>query len=1058
MVVAIFALQSILMFVVKKGEDATDESTKAWHTALHNLDMAEVDLGREQLAAYEVIFGRGLAEAGRFAAAAAGVEKNLSEATGAASSPELEDLLDQISRAHGEAGQIFTGQVIPAAGRGDTTALEAAKRELFKRYELIGGRIPSVRESFESRMAEAMVMHDDAEGRTELILGVSALATIILVLLVLGLSVRSMTGPLKKLVRANMDLADGDLSRRVEIGGSDELARLGASFNRMAGELERSTRALEEEEAKARSIHQGLSDGLIILDERGAIESANPAAESVLERPVVELKGNSSTGIPELDRALDGSPRLAGRMIKCWEVKNCTHQDCPSYQSEDRRCWLQCGTYCHDRIQGTFKQKRDACERCDVFRADVVSELKAVAVGDRYYDIILSPLLDDRGREEGRTIVFRDITETNQAHKELAALDHLGQRLSDTLDLEELLETTAASLMEVFPAEGIAIHLGRRDGDSMALALRRGLSAGVAEEGRLRVGREGGETELIDDLRETAVAHEAARKEGIRSYLRVPLKSKARTIGTLVLVSRQAGAFSGRDRHLLALMGDRAGAAIANQELFERVRKAKSEWETTFDAAGEGIMVISKDHVITRLNKAAAEMLGGTVESIIGSNCYQLVHKSDALPDGCLMAAACGSGGNARGEEERPDGHTLEMVVDIIRDDDGEVTGSVHFLRDITEAKRLRRQLLQAEKMVSIGQLVSGVAHEINNPLTGITGYAQLLAMKELDEDIRKDIESINREAERAARIVKNLLSFAREHKLEKRLVNIDSIIRESLELKAYDLRVNNISVQTEMDEGLSETTADSYQLQQVFLNLIANAEQAMLANHGSGNLKVSTREEDGVIRVVFADDGPGVPEDIRNRVFDPFFTTKEVGVGTGLGLSICYGIIEEHGGSIRLEPSGHRGAVFVIELPVTRGAVDMVAEQQPPEASTRPGKILLVDDEAVVRDVLAKTLKRSGHTVDTARNGKVALRMLDRHQYDCVVSDIRMPEMNGAALHRIIRQRDPEMAGRFIFITGDTVSPETRKYLEQVDNPRLAKPFNAYEFKRELEKVLGNN
>ncbi len=745
MVVAIFVMQSILMFVVKRGEDATDESAKAWHMALHNLDMAEVDLGREQLAAYEVIFGGGLAEAERFTATAAEVETNLSEAAGAAASPEIKDLLDQISRAHGEAGQIFTGQVIPAARQGDTTALEAAKRELFKRYELIGGRIPSVRESFESQMAEAMVMHDDAEGRTELILGVSALATIILVLLVLGLSVRSMTGPLKKLVRANMDLADGDLSRRVEIGGSDELARLGASFNRMAGELERSTRALEEEEAKIRSIHQSLSDGIIILDGRGAIESANPAAESVLGRPVVELEGNSSTGIPELDRILAGSPRSAGQMIKCWEVKNCTHQDCPSYQSEDRRCWLQCGTYCHDQIQGTFKQKRDACECCDVFRANVVRELKAVAVGDRYYEIIISPLLDDRGREEGRTIVFRDITETMQAHNELAALDRLGQRLSDTLDSEELLEITAASLMEVFPADGIAIHLCEQDSGGMALVLQRGLSTEVvAEEKRLRARHEcsmapsdeEGATELIDDLRETVMSHKAARNQGIRSYLRVPLKSKARIIGTLVLVSRQAGAFSDRDRHLLALMGDRAGAAIANQELFESVRKAKSEWEATFDAAGEGIMVISKDHVITRLNKAAAEMLGSTVESIIGSNCYQLVHKSDALPDGCLMAAACGSGGNARGEEERPDGRTLEIVVDIIRDDEGEVAGAIHFLRDITEAKRLRRQLLQAEKMVSIGQLVSGVAHEINNPLTGITGYAQLLAMKERSGEV----------------------------------------------------------------------------------------------------------------------------------------------------------------------------------------------------------------------------------------------------------------------------------------------------------------------------------
>ncbi len=471
------------------------------------------------------------------------------------------------------------------------------------------------------------------------------------------------------------------------------------------------------------------------------------------------------------------------------------------------------------------------------------------------------------------------------------------------------------------------------------------------------------------------------------------------------------------------------------------------------DSAGEGIMVVDENHVITRINSAAASMLGGDVREIAGRKCYELVHGTDAPPPSCLMAAALRSGGDARGEEETGDGRTLEIIVDVVRGAGDRPYRAIHFLRDVTEAKRLRQQLLQAEKMVSLGQLVAGVAHEINNPLTGITGYAQLLAMKDLDDDVREDVEGISREAQRAARIVKNLLSFAREHKLEKKPVDINDAVREALELKAYDLRVNDISVQTDLDEDIPETFADPHQLQQVFLNLITNAQQAMLEDRGCGCLKVSTSERDGFIRIAFADDGPGVPEEIRDRIFDPFFTTKDVGSGTGLGLSICYGIIEEHGGSIRLESPERRGAVFVVELPVTSAGGEEEDEPAGAAYRPRPGRILLVDDEAVVREVLAKALKQSGHTVDTARNGKVALRMLDRNYYDCVVSDIKMPEMNGATLHRLVSERDARLAERFIFITGDTVSPETSRYLEQVDNPRLAKPFDTAELVWELER-----
>ncbi|MFA5810360.1 MAG: ATP-binding protein, partial [Thermoleophilia bacterium] len=391
---------------------------------------------------------------------------------------------------------------------------------------------------------------------------------------------------------------------------------------------------------------------------------------------------------------------------------------------------------------------------------------------------------------------------------------------------------------------------------------------------------------------------------------------------------------------------------------------------------------------------------------------------------------------------------------DAVYDEQDEFIGAVHFMRDITEAKKLRQQLIQSEKMVAVGRLVAGVAHEINNPLTGVMGYAQLLQTRDIDDQARQDAESINREAERASRIVRHLLSFARKHQPELKAVDINSVLRESMELKAYELKVNNVLMEADLDAGLPLTTTDPHQLQQVFLNLISNAEQAMLDDRSSGLLKISTRLVDDKIRIVFNDNGPGIPEEFRERIFEPFFTTKDVGRGTGLGLSICYGVVDDNDGHIWVEPTKDRGATIVIELPVV-ATVTQEEKQEGPVRRGRLGKILLVDDEAAIRQVLTETLRRAGHEVETAINGEVALKMLKQKHYDCVVSDVKMPGMDGPELHQAVRAMDPKAAGTFIFISGDTVSQETSSYLETVDNPTLAKPFEPGELERALQKML---
>jgi signal transduction histidine kinase len=229
----------------------------------------------------------------------------------------------------------------------------------------------------------------------------------------------------------------------------------------------------------------------------------------------------------------------------------------------------------------------------------------------------------------------------------------------------------------------------------------------------------------------------------------------------------------------------------------------------------------------------------------------------------------------------------------------------------------MEEQLIVTDRLASIGELSSGIAHELNNPLTGVIGFSDLLLDRDLPDDIKEDLEVINREAKRTAGVVKNLLTFARKHETEKQPVNINSIIEKVLELRAYEQKVSNIEVNTQFASDVPEIIADGFRLQQVFINIIINAEHFMTEAHGRGTFTITTERVGNIIRASFADDGPGIAKENLGHLFDPFFTTKEVGKGTGLGLSICHGIITEHGGRIYAESKLGEGAVFVVELPV---------------------------------------------------------------------------------------------------------------------------------------------
>jgi signal transduction histidine kinase len=378
-------------------------------------------------------------------------------------------------------------------------------------------------------------------------------------------------------------------------------------------------------------------------------------------------------------------------------------------------------------------------------------------------------------------------------------------------------------------------------------------------------------------------------------------------------------------------------------------------------------------------------------------------------------------------------------------------------LQEVTDERLMHERLLQSEKMASIGQLVSGVAHELNNPLTGIMGFAQLLlSREELPESLRRDISTIFDEAERAARIVQNLLSFARRRRAEKEPVDLNDLVERVLELRSYDLRVHNIEPRAKLSRTLGPVLADPHQIQQVLLNVIRNAEHAIRERGGHGTITVSTSTAGAFARVVVADDGGGIaPENLR-RIFDPFFTTKPPGEGTGLGLTIVYGILEEHGGHVHVESKLGKGATFQFELPLAEGSSE--PRRDTPTRATRRASgrsILVIDDEASIREVLLILLSRDGHEVETVADGLGALERLAERDFDLIITDVRMPGVDGIEFYNRVRAWNPAVAERIVFTTGDIVNPTTRDFLASVSNQHLQKPFSLAEVRDMISLLL---
>jgi C4-dicarboxylate-specific signal transduction histidine kinase len=555
---------------------------------------------------------------------------------------------------------------------------------------------------------------------------------------------------------------------------------------------------------------------------------------------------------------------------------------------------------------------------------------------------------------------------------------------------------------------------------------------------------------------------EMVRRFDLRGLAMARIVSRQEFVGlVMVATSGRPRAWSAEEIDLVRAVADHVAVTLAtgrlaraSQERAEQIERERREWERTFDAIPEMISVHDGYGRLLRANLAMQVRLGGDPRLFVGKVCGEILEAVMGRSGDCPHEAATRDRRPIACEVEGERGVFALTAIPCF-DAAGKCLYIIHACKEITEEKTIREQLLQNEKMAAVGKLVSGVAHELNNPLAGVIGFAEILMGRPGDERLMKSLARIREEAERASRIVRNLLTFARKHKPESVMVSVNAVLEKTLELRAYDLRVNKIKVVADLAPGLPTTLADPNQLLQVFMNVVTNAEQAMREARGRGTLKLSTMGGDPCIRIAIEDDGPGIDPSNLKRVFDPFFTTKPVGQGTGLGLSICHGIIKEHGGTISVASTLGQGTTFTIELPVVSGPVKR-EEAPPPAAITAPpSRILVVDDENAIRELLQDAFEGRGHAVRAVDNGQAALEALRKERYDLIVSDLKMPELDGQELYARLSADWPHLASRILFISGDTMSADTRAFLERAGRPYLLKPFTVQELVELADKVL---
>jgi two-component system NtrC family sensor kinase len=623
----------------------------------------------------------------------------------------------------------------------------------------------------------------------------------------------------------------------------------------------------------------------------------------------------------------------------------------------------------------------------------------------------------------------------------------LGQELAGTLRRASVVDALLRGVQDSLAPSEIALALFNRDGDGQD---HRHAWPSNAPDRRplLELGAERGPLLLPDGI--GPLLQEAgldAQPHADACWMIAPFIARTRVTGALAVRS-EPGRYGPADLALLEGLVSQASIALESARLVDLHDDGRRSWQEVVDAISPALCIVDRGGRIRRANRAFANLVNAPPAGLIGRPWQAFVPPEWSAE----LQRALEQQGAGREVELRTGERTYAVTAVPISSTDRSAV--VLLFDDQTERRRLQDQLIQSEKMSAIGQLIAGVAHDLNNPLASVVGFADYLTeVPHVPPALREPLTVIQEEAERASNIVKNLLSFARKQEHQRRPTALSPLLDATFLLLRNQLMAHRVEARIDVEPDLPMPDIEPNQIQQVFVNLINNAAQAIASAGRPGTLIVRARRWLDGVAIDFIDDGPGMSESLAAQVFEPFFTTKAEGEGTGLGLSISQGIVREHGGRIMLATEEGSGSTFTVQLPLASRPVAATPDAGS-RAPTRRLRVMVVDDEPHILHYMRATLEAWGHITLVATDGVEALELAESDVFDLIISDLRMPRLGGREFYEELARRNPALAARLVFSTGDTVRGDTLAFLETLNRPYLHKPFSLAELRRLLGEI----
>ena len=659
--------------------------------------------------------------------------------------------------------------------------------------------------------------------------------------------------------------------------------------------------------------------------------------------------------------------------------------------------------------------------------------------------------------------VAKSTQEVEDAQRALHRMWRLGQQITLELDPTRVLARFLEAAVDIVPADGGALSMIGEDGklhivatagvaeplDGMQIALAGSVAGSVIRSGRRWTARDilaSGDSSL-----DPAVL---ARLDGaVRGAAIVPIARRGERIGAVTIASKEERLFTSAELERVEAMADLLSLALDNAELVDTLRQAEWRFRTLFRAAPDAVLTVLRSGRIREANDAVVDVTGLEPLQVVGRALEDLVAEPDrAKLTAALDAAFEGTAARLEVAVLHTQGKRRFVELAISRLPQADPPSVLLVGRDMTSEREMRLRLMESDRLAAVGELVAGVAHEVNNPLSSISAFAQLMLRdEELSPSQRDSLEVIKAETMRASQVVKDLLAFARRSEPQREHTDLNAVVARTLRLRSYEFSSNDIAVEQELADDLPAVLADARQLQQVVLNLLTNATQAMVPL-GGGRLTVVTRAEDSAVVIEIRDTGAGIPDAVRDHIFEPFFTTKKEGEGTGLGLSVSYGIVTAHRGRIEVADTSAHGTTFRVTLPAVEAPSLELAPPEIPSILSRSPlagmRLLFVDREPALRSGLESFGALRGFKVVTASDGAQALEVLHSMGVDAVVCDLRMAAGDGGSFHERLRRDRPGLAARTVFLTEEVIVTGRAPVSRQ---PVIMKPF-AFE---RLEEAL---